>query len=322
MVSVSIIVPVYNVEKYIDRCLNSLVTQSLSDIEIIVVNDGSPDSSQSIIDKYLNLYPEKVFSYQKENGGLSDARNFGLNYSHGEYIGFIDSDDFAEFDMFEKMYRKAKDDESDLVLCDILYEWENSSRVLNVAGLKSFKDVSIQKRAFLSPLFAWNKLYHRKFFFENTFRYPKGLWYEDIPVSLPIFANSLKISYISYAFVHYQQRSDSIMGAKFNPKQYDIFQIMEMTVEYFKKNELFDRFRQELEYACIEQLLLYGGFRFLKTNEYRQLYNQSFVFMNEYFSNWRKNMYIEILPKKYRFFLTTLNPISIQLIRQIFKIKY
>ena len=107
MIKVSVIVPVYNVEDYLARCLDSLVNQTLKEIEIIVVNDGSPDNSQKIIDKYAKKYLN-IKAYKKENGGLSDARNYGIKKANGEYIAFIDSDDFVTTDMYEKMYQKAK----------------------------------------------------------------------------------------------------------------------------------------------------------------------------------------------------------------------
>ena len=98
MIKVSIIVPVYNVELYLDKCLNSLVNQTLKEIEIIVVNDGSKDNSQAIIDKYTNKY-NNIKALRKENGGLSDARNYGIKYASGEYIGYVDSDDYVTLDM-------------------------------------------------------------------------------------------------------------------------------------------------------------------------------------------------------------------------------
>ena len=117
MKKVSVIVPVYNVEKYIDKCLNTLVNQTLKDIEIIIVNDGSPDNSQEIIDKYQKKYPKKIKSYIKENGGQGSARNFGLEKATGEYIGYVDSDDFIELDMYEKLYNKAKKHDLDISIC-------------------------------------------------------------------------------------------------------------------------------------------------------------------------------------------------------------
>ena len=104
-------------KKYLEKCLNSLVNQTLKDIEIIVVNDGTLDNSQNIIDKYVKKY-KNVVGYKKKNGGLSDARNYGLKYACGEYVAFVDSDDYVELDMFEKMYNKAFSNKFDVVCCD------------------------------------------------------------------------------------------------------------------------------------------------------------------------------------------------------------
>ena len=117
-VKVSIIVPVYNVEKYIKKCLDSLVHQTLSDIEIIVVNDGSPDNSELIINQYLKKY-SNIKYFKKENGGQGSARNFGLSKAIGKYIMFVDSDDYVDITMAEKMYNSAIANNSDMVICNI-----------------------------------------------------------------------------------------------------------------------------------------------------------------------------------------------------------
>ena len=104
-------------EKYIAKCWDSLVNQTLDGIEIIVVNDGSPDNSQDIIDEYVKKYPKIIKSYVKENGGQGSARNFGLKKATGEYIGYVDSDDYVELDMYEKLYNKAKESNFDIVVC-------------------------------------------------------------------------------------------------------------------------------------------------------------------------------------------------------------
>ncbi|HCT63559.1 MAG TPA: glycosyl transferase family 2 [Erysipelotrichaceae bacterium] len=322
MIAVSVIVPVYKVEKYLDRCLASLVNQTLDEIEIIVINDGSPDNSQVIIDRYVQNYPNRIFGYVKPNGGLSDARNFGIQFAKGTYIGFVDSDDYVELDMYEQMFKKALDDKADLVICDITYEWEKTKRTMLLKGLKDMDGLSENKRAFLSPLFAWNKLYHRRFFFEHKFRYPMNLWYEDIPVTLPIFTQASRITYIDEAFVHYIQRSNSIMGSGENPKQYDIFEIIESTLSYLKSNLLIKEYYEEFEYVCIEQLMLYGGFRFLKSKDYANLFDKSFKFMSMNFPNWKNNRYINSLPKKYQAYLKLISKQSIHIFRSLFKIKY
>ena len=118
MKKVSIIVPVYNVENYLEKCLNSLVAQTLQEIEIVVVNDGSTDNSQAIIQDFQSRFPDKIKTFQKQNGGLSDARNFGLKHSSGEFIGFVDSDDYVSETMFEEMYTLAKVHQAQMVICN------------------------------------------------------------------------------------------------------------------------------------------------------------------------------------------------------------
>ena len=119
MAKVSVIVPVYNVEKYVEKCLQSLVNQTLDNIEIIVVNDGSTDNSKQIIQAFIKENLDTNIIYlEKENGGLSDARNYGMNYATGEYIAFLDSDDYVKNTIYEKMYNKAVEKNADYVECD------------------------------------------------------------------------------------------------------------------------------------------------------------------------------------------------------------
>jgi glycosyltransferase involved in cell wall biosynthesis len=319
---VSVIVPVYNVEKYLSRCLDSLVNQTLSDIQIIVVNDGTKDNSQLIIDEYVKRFPHKVFSYIKENGGLSDARNYGLKFIEADYIGFVDSDDYVEVTMYEKLYKQAIENNHDLVVCDIQYFWEDSKNTWVLKGLKDIEETDVKKKALLSPLFAWNKLYHKDLFLNTNLRYPTHLWYEDIPVTTPIFALSRSIGYVNEVLVHYQQRSSSIMGASYSDKLFDIFKVLELMVEFFENKDLFDKYHAELEYIHIEQLIIYGGFRFLRTKQYSQLLNHSLSTMNLKFKKWRDNFYLSKLNIKYKLYVRFMNSLTIHLYRIIFKFKY
>ena len=152
MPKVSVIVPVYNVEKYIEKCLNSLVNQTLKDIEIIIVNDGSKDNSDKIIKIYQEKY-DNIIYLTKKNGGLSDARNYGIPYAKGEYIAFLDSDDYVENDIYEKMYNKAKENNSDYVECDFIWEYPNKS-IIDKGEEYTGKHEMLQK----IRVVAWNKL--------------------------------------------------------------------------------------------------------------------------------------------------------------------
>ena len=175
MPKVSVIVPVYNVGKYIDKCLKSLVEQTLSDIEIIIVNDGSTDDSKKVIDNYIERYPEKIVYLEKKNGGLSDARNYGIPYAKGEYIAFLDSDDYVELDMYEKMYETAKKENSDMVECDFYWEYPNKTKK-DIGVIYSGQNEMLEN----VRVVAWNKLIKREILEISKIQFPKGYRYDDV----------------------------------------------------------------------------------------------------------------------------------------------
>ena len=174
-IKVSIIVPVYNVEEYLARCLDSLVNQSLKDIEIIVVNDGSPDNSQKIIDNYCKKY-KNIKSFIKKNGGLSDTRNFGIKKSHGDYLIFIDSDDYVKETMLEKMWNVAINKNVDIVVCNCIQVYENGFEQEIKSNLE-MSDDNI-KNYLISPPMACTMLYKKELFDDKKFK--KNIFYEDL----------------------------------------------------------------------------------------------------------------------------------------------
>ena len=310
MYKLSVIVPVYNVEKYLDKCLNSLVRQNIDDYEIIVVNDGTRDNSQKIIDEYVGKYPDLVKSFIKENGGLSDARNYGIKRATGEYITFLDSDDYIEEDTYKNMLAIAYKDNLDLVVSDLEYVWEDGTKEPFIKeGINRVSSDDL-KNLFLSPLFSWNKIYKKELFDKLDCKYPVGLWYEDIPVTLKFFSSIDKVGYYNCVSYHYLQRNTSILGSSYNDKMYDIFTIFKGVVNDFKDRDVYDKYHDELEYLFIEHFLVYGAFRFLRTDHYKELMSKAFEFVKEYFPNFGDNKYIETLGKKNVIFLRTNNKLT------------
>ncbi|MGB7499878.1 MAG: glycosyltransferase family 2 protein, partial [Moheibacter sp.] len=181
MIKVTVIVPVYNTRDYLEKCLDSLVNQTLAEIEIIVVNDGSTDDSQQIIDRYTEKY-NQIKSFIKENGGLSDARNFGIDRATGEYIGFVDSDDFVSAEMLENMYKKAIEHRAEIVLCD-LEKVDHDGKVFRdlPQSPQLPEKIELEKDFTLfgeMSCFACNKIFHRELFKNHRFR--KGIHFEDV----------------------------------------------------------------------------------------------------------------------------------------------
>ena len=205
MKKVSVIIPVYNVENYLRKCLDSLVNQTLKDIEIIVVNDGTTDNSQEIINEYVKKYPKKVVSIIQENGGQGAARNTGLLHAKGEYIGYVDSDDYVEENMYEELYKKAKEEDSDIVICGNNVVKEN---------YELFSKEDVDKEFLLGKMAVWNKIYKKNIIVDNKIQFRSKVWYEDLDFTMKVYFSSKKISYIDKALYNYLLREGSTMNNK------------------------------------------------------------------------------------------------------------
>jgi len=216
----SIIIPVYNVEKYIDRCLKSIANQSYKNYEVIIVNDGTKDNSVEIIKKYTKKY--KNFKlYDKENGGLSDARNYGLNFVNGDYLLFVDSDDYINKDLLKKLNEVLLKKSYDIVKFKIELVDENGKLIRKEAGFDISKKVSLKEilsQEFSEP--AWTYCYNLNFWNKNKFMYAKGKIHEDFGLSPLVLLKSRSIYYINYYGYNYVQRMGSIVnGAEKNIKR-------------------------------------------------------------------------------------------------------
>ena len=212
MKKVSIIVPVYNVEKYLAKCLDSLVNQTLEDVEIIVVDDGSKDNSKQIIDEFQTKYPDKIKSFVKENGGLSDARNFGLDRAGGDYIGFVDSDDYVTAEMFEEMHSLAQKYDAEMVICNLQKVDENGKILQKLTQVPNMPEkIDLAKNfSVFSDLgyFACNKLFKRELF-ENK-RFKKGVHFEDIQLVPQLLLSCKTLAQTQNYHYQYLERQDSI----------------------------------------------------------------------------------------------------------------
>lgn len=217
---ISVIVPIYKVEDYLHRCVDSIINQTYTNLEIILVDDGSPDNCPMICDEYAEK-DSRIRVVHKKNGGLSDARNAGLAIATGEYIMFIDSDDFVDIEMMESMMKNMVDNNVDMVVCNIKYVYEDrevvkynqSDRILDryEAMEEYLKDGIVQA-------VAWNKLYKKSLI--NDMRYKVGKTNEDEFFTYKVVDKTNKIYYNSKPFYNYIQRDSSIMG-KYSIKRLD-----------------------------------------------------------------------------------------------------
>ena len=256
---VSVIVPVYNAEKYLKKCLQSLVEQTLSDIEIICINDGSTDNSLSIIEQFAKS-DSRIKIITTQNRGQSQARNKGLEIAKGEYTGFLDSDDYADTTMFEKLYTAAKQNDSDVVMCGVYILNEKTGAITSndpYFGLKIFeeqKDTGVffngvfsyeQCRDFLFRICVvpWNKLIKTDFLKKNSIKFAEGLSFEDNIFSLELLLNAGRISLVNEPLPYY--RFGSVHSLTYGINDYsklDLFNVFNKMEVVLRDKGVFEEF--------------------------------------------------------------------------------
>lgn len=217
----SIIVPIYNVEKYIDKCVNSLLDQTYKNIEIILVDDGSPDGCPEKCDKYA-LQDNRVITIHKTNGGLSDARNAGLRIAKGDYIIFVDSDDYVELDTCEKLV-PFTERMPQIIVADAIVEGGSQclTHIRTDEMMNGEQYLLEAYRVKKAPMAAWLNIYNRKYLLENDLWFKKGILHEDEQFTPRAFLKAEKVVVSNQLFYHYIIRENSITTKKDKRKNAD-----------------------------------------------------------------------------------------------------
>lgn len=290
---VSVIVPVYNVEPYLARCLQSLASQTLEEIEVIVVNDGSPDRSQAIIDDFVGRYPDRFRSLVKTNGGLSSARNHGLENARGEYVGFVDGDDAVNPEMFASLIAKAEATDADIVVCGYMtVDLVTGARTYHRQGWAKHYGRSLSERPdYLSTIapYVWNKIFRRSLFLESGVRFPQGKLFEDIPVTYTLLSRANRIEKVQRALYYYSRsRTDSITHS-YSPRNLEMIETLAIMNEFYRAHGQFEEFREALlkinfkhVYNRLVELPRYDGLVIKQTFVLR-----SWKHMDSFFPGWR-----------------------------------
>ena len=319
MKSVSVIVPFYNVENYIEKCLETLVNQNLEDIEIILVNDGSKDRSKIIVDKFLKQYPEKIVYLEKENGGLSDARNYAIPHAKGEYIAFLDSDDYVEKTMYKDMYELAKKENSDMVECDFYWEYPDKNKRKEDKGvIYNGKKEMLEK----VRVVAWNKLIKKEILEKSGVLFPKGLRYEDVEFTYKLVPYLDKVSFLKKPCIHYIQREGSISNNQ-NERNKEIFQVLDNVIKFYKENNLYDEYKDELEYVYVRYAFCSSLLRIVKIkdeNIQSELLELTWRKVNETFPNWKQNTVKKKKKDLKSIYLKTINKFTFDMYSTLFSL--
>ena len=316
MPKVSVIVPVYNVEKYITRCLTSLVNQTIDDLEIILVNDGSTDNSEKLIKQFKKDYKNIIY-VKKENGGLSSARNFGLIYATGEYVAFLDSDDYVDRTIYQKMYEKAKATNSDYVECDFIWKYPDHEKIDVGFRYKDKKEMFEKAR-----VVAWNKLIKRKIIINNKLEFPVGLYYEDIEFFYKLLPYINNFSFVEEPLIYYVQRVNSIVN-KQDARTKQIFKVLDNVINYYKKIGLYNEYETQIEYTYARILLCSSLKRIIQIPDKvtrSLLLTETWQNLNIKFPNWKKNKLLKKNNTVNGIFMKTMNNFSFKIYTKILRL--
>lgn len=297
MKKVSVIVPVYNTEKYLNKCLDSLVAQTLDDLEVIVVDDGSTDASTSIIKEYATKYPNRVRAYYKKNGGQATARNLGIEMAQGKYMGFVDSDDYIDIKMYEILYELAEKTYADMAVCNYRYVSTENETELELTPYVPYKKCKTPAEQFIDPLVApWNKLFLSEIIQTTKIQFLEGYIYEDTAFFIKLIPYLKQVSYVEEALVTHVFRGSSTMNANRGKRVGNIFPVLNSILIYYKEKDFYSEYQKELEYFCIKLLLCSSLARIALVRDRKlrkNLLSQTTTMIRINFSKYHKNPYFK-----------------------------
>lgn len=304
----SVIVPAYNSQETLNRCLDSILSQTYDNLEILVVNDGSTDTTRDILCQYEAL--DRVTCFHVTNGGLSSARNIGMDAATGEYLAFVDSDDHIAPDMFRLMMEEAIVGDCDIVACDVLCVYPDHDFKISSKVISGDTRENLMTRSYIA---AWNKIYKR-----NTvgdLRFKVGAYYEDILFCQQYYLKCERISSVPYYGYYYVQTPGSITYT-YNDKLFDMVYNMNHILDYYKSEGAYDTYRSEVDYSYIRYLYATFMKRIVKTKDWNKSY-KAYKMVRELVKknvpNYRRNKYIR-KPNPKNIYFWTFSPFTVYLL--------
>lgn len=295
----SIIIPVYNVEKFLQKCLDSALKQTYADYEIIAVNDGSTDSSREILSQY-EWENTRIKVIDQENKGLGGARNAGIQHANGEFLFFLDSDDYIPSTALEEVNHYLQNYSLDILAFDCNMV-DTKGRVLQAATvteiLEEFTLLSQKQFMLLEPT-ACLKVYRRSLYMTYSIFFPEHLWYEDLATVFKLVPHAEHMGYLKKPLYNYVQHAASITHSRNTKRMLEIVPAFESTLVYYKRQNLFDEFHDELEWNCILHVLYYSAFRFLGHTYDRRDMDAVYRYSKKIFPEWRDNKYLKQMEKR------------------------
>lgn len=296
---VSIVVPIYNVEQYLEKCVESICRQTYENLEIILVNDGSPDQCGQMCEEYAKK-DNRIKVIHKKNGGLSDARNSGVKLATGKYLLFVDSDDYIAKDLVEKTVTVAEKNNCDMVLYDYYYVEPDNVEIRSTI-VPANKVISLEQEhtLLLAATSACAKLFNREFYVKANCPFPQGIYFEDLATTSIFFMRAKRVFYLKEPLYYYINRENSIMtGKNFEKSSHDKLVALEHILSAYKKEGKYEEYRQELEYLVFANEYFEPSKVLALAGEDGEYLEKCRKYMYETFPDIHNNKYVKNMGKK------------------------
>lgn len=301
MKKLSVIIPVYNVEPYLARCIESVVTESEIPYEIVIVNDGSTDGSAAVAERYRARYPELISVVTTENRGLGSARNTGMEHSSGEYLYFLDSDDYLAPGGMDGILACL---EEDFALCffNSVTVTEDGRELKTVQGCKAPGEISLDAypELLLEIPNVWNKIFRRRLFTEHDIRFPGRAWFEDVRTVLKLYAFAAPMIYKPEAWHRYLLRGGSITNSKKALRNREMIEAVDDLFSFYRQQGRWEQLKPVLEYFAFYNEFLTSSVR-ANLADWRSPVQEELMldFLGK-FPDFQQNPYVQKIPPKYK----------------------
>lgn len=289
----SVIIPVYNTEKYLDKCVNSVLNQTLNDFEIIIVDDGSGENCAKIVDSYKKR-DSRINVIHQKNKGLGGARNTGIQHAKGEYLFFLDSDDYINITSLEIAEEYINKYNLDILAYDLNLVNENGD-LINTASYSKYKELfnqlTINEILLFQPT-ACGKIYRRSLYVNNKILFPEKLWYEDLATVYKLYIYVKNVGYLKASLYNYVQQPNSITHSKDLNRMMEIIPAVDSIISFYKQNGVFNFYENELEWISFLHLLYYSSFRIFECGYRKKCIHKLKKYLINIFPNYKQNQLI------------------------------
>lgn len=321
MPTFSLIVPIYKIEEYLPKCIDSVLAQKNQDFELLLIDDGSPDNSGKLIDDYAARFPDKIRAIHQPNGGAGAARNHGISLAQGEYLLFVDGDDYLDDTLLSDLSAEIQKSHADLYLFGAHVERNGvkNGELHELVEVGKLCNAKSDPKLFFGIMAPWNRAYKKELF--ANIEFASKVWYEDIRIVTKVNALAKSVIRLQKPYYHYLQREGSAMNNKNSERNVEILYAFDDILSWFKEQNLYETYRHEVTFLAIQHILIAATVRILQIDRKHHLIADFRSYMEKNFPDYQSNPYLPLLDQNKQRIYQLLLKKRYRTIKAIFKIK-